>query len=524
MRNFRPARITPLVALLAVSGCTMGPDFHAPEAPAVTGYTASPLPATTQSTPVALGSAQHFETVSKQGNEQWWHSFGSPKLNRLIDEAFAANPTIAAAQATLQQAQQTLAAQRGSTLYPRANLNLSGERMLFNPAAFGQPGQSSIFNLYNANVGVSYLFDLFGANRRSLEAYAAQSDYQTHELRAARLTLAGNLVTAAMTEAGIAAQIEATQQILDIQRRQLDIARQRQSIGALGLVDVLSLQTQMEQTRATLPPLNERLQQEHHLIATLCGKTPGEFQPVDFTLADFHLPEHLPQVVPSQLVRQRPDIQAAEAMLHSANAQYGSAVAGLYPQINLTGSLGQEALTTGSLFNPQAAVWSLAAQLTQPLFDAGLHAGVLAARANLEAVGANYRQTVLQAFRNVADALRALDDDAQTLNADANADNAAQTSQDLVGQQYRLGSASYLQWLTAQQQAQQTRINLIGAQTLRLTDTAALYQAMGGAWIPDQDKPSVQSRSGEANLAVYFRSHAQYAMPFTSPWTQEVTL
>ena len=507
MRYFHLPRITSLVTLLALSGCTMGPDFHAPEAPAVNGYTTKPLPTATQSAPVALGSAQHFETMSASNNEQWWLSFGSPKLNRLIDEAFKANPNIAAAQATLQQAQQTLAAQRGSTLYPHANLNLSGERMLFNPSAFGQQGQSNIFNLYNANVGVSYLFDLFGANRRSLEAYAAQSDYQTHELRAARLTLAGNLVTATMTEAGIAAQIEATQQILDIQSKQLDIARQRQSIGAIGLADVLALQTQLAQTRATLPPLNERLQQEHHLIAMLCGKTPGEFQSIDFILADFRLPQRLPQVVPSQLVRQRPDIQAAEAMLHSANAQYGNAVAGLYPQINLTGNLGQESLATGSLFNPQSAVWSLAAQLTQPLFDAGLHAGVLAAKANLEAVGANYRQTVLQAFRNVADALRALDDDAQTLNADAIADNAAQATQDLVSQQYHLGGASYLQWLFSQQQAQQTHINLIGAQLLRLIDTAALYQAMGGAWIPDQGKPSADASSIEKNPALYLRSH-----------------
>ena len=509
------------LVLLATTGCTVGPDFHAPEAPKVAGYTARPLTQATVAAPTGFGASQRFD-ASPTLTGDWWTAFGSDKLDRLVRDALTASPTIASAKATLEQAQQTWLAERGSTLYPRANLNLSGERMLFNPAAYGMPGSSSIFNLYNANVGVSYLFDLFGANRRNLETYAAQADYQREQLAGARLTLAGNLVTAAVTEAGIAAQIDATQKIIAMQQDQLTIARQRRQLGAQSDADVLALQTQLEQTRATLPPLQDRLQQTRHLIAVLAGKTPGEAASPDFTLADFHLPERLPEVVPSQLVRQRPDIRASEALLHSATAQYGYAVAGLYPQINLTGSLGTESLTTGGLFNPQAEVWSLAAQLSQPLFDAGLHAGVRAAKANLAAVDAQYRETVLQAFRNVADALRALDDDAQTLAAEQAADQAAESSQALVDGQYRIGGANYLQVLTARQQAEQTRIGLISAQAQRLSDTAALYQAMGGAWVP----PTVLAgKAGqEGPLAGYFRSHAQYAMPFTSPWTHEVPL
>lgn len=480
MRRLQIVLAVLLTDVLTLTGCTVGPDFHQPDAPKVNGYTATPLTTDTTQTPVALGHGQHFSNVLTV-NEAWWTSFGSNKLNSLIDQALQASPTIEAAQATLEQAKQSLTAHRGSTLYPQVGLNFGAERQLFNPAAFGFPGNATAFNLYNANVGVSYLFDLFGGNRRSLEAFAAQADYQQHELRAARLTLAGNLAIAAMTQAALDAQMDATQRIVAIQREQLAIARQRLALGAITLSDVLALQTQMEQTRASLPPLMYKTQKIHHLIATLCGKTPGDFTPIVFKLTDFSLPEQLPVVIPSSLVRQRPDIQAAEALLHVANAQYGNAIASTYPQINLTGALGQESLTMGSLFNPASTVWSLAGQLSQPLFNAGLKAGVKMADANLQIANADYRQTVLQAFLNVADTLRALDNDAQVLDAQNSADHAAQQALDLTAQQFRLGGVTYLQWLTAQQQAQQTRINVIAAQAQRLTDTAALYQAMGGA-------------------------------------------
>ncbi|MBS0329445.1 MAG: TolC family protein, partial [Proteobacteria bacterium] len=217
-----------------------------------------------------------------------------------------------------------------------------------------------------------------------------------------------------------------------------------------------------------------------HLLAVLTARAPGAADMPRFTLTDFTLPERLPVAVPSDLVRQRPDIQASTALLHAATAQYGVAVANLYPQIDLSASLGTQALTTGALFGPGSMIWTLAGQLAQPLFNAGLKAGANAAEASLQAAGANYQQTVLEALRNVADTLRQLDNDAQALQAQAAADTSAQASLDLVRQQYHLGAASYLQLLTAQQQAQQTRIGLIAAQAARLADSAALYQAMGG--------------------------------------------
>jgi len=466
-------------ALLA--GCTtVGPNFKTPAAPAVGGYTRAALPAGIASAPGAMGGAQNLVATQAVAAD-WWTSFGAARLNTLVAQALQNSPSLAAAEATLRQAQQTYAAQAGSTLYPTVNAKLGASRNASNASSFGQKGGGqNIYNLYNAGIAVNYNLDLFGGNRRALEALAAQADYQAYQLAGARLSLAGNVVTTAFGQAQVAAQIGATEAILKAQQSQLDIAHKRFELGAAAKADVLTLQTQVEQTRATLPPLRNKLEQADHLLAVLIGQAPGAADVPRFTLADFQLPATLPLVVPSELVRQRPDIQASTALLHAATAQYGVAVSNLYPQLNLSASLGTQALTTGALFGPGSMIWSLAGSLAQPLFNAGLKAGANAAEASLQAAGANYQQTVLQALRNVADALRQLDNDAQTLQAQAAADASAQESLKLVEQQYKLGAASYLQLLTAQQQAQQTRIGLIAAQAARLADSAALYQAMGG--------------------------------------------
>lgn len=476
-----------LFSSAALTGCSaVGPDFKAPAAPTATDYTRAGAPAATVATTVELGGTQRF-TAGQAVAGDWWKAFGSTKLDDLVQQALAHSPTLAAAEATLRQAQQTYAAQAGSTLYPTVDAKLGASRNQINNAGRGQTGNTqTLYNLYNAGIDVSYTFDLFGGNRRSLETYAAQADYQRYQLAAARLTLAGNVVTTAFGQAQLAAQIEATEAILKAQENQLEITRKRFELGATAKADVLSLQTQVEQTRASLPPLHNKLEQADHLLAVLLGQAPSEVDIPRFALSDFALPADLPVVIPSELVRQRPDIQASTAMLHVATAQYGVAVADLYPKITLSGSVGKQALTTGALFGPGSLIWNIAGQLAQPLFNAGLGAAKNAAEASLQAAGANYRETVLQALRNVADALRQLDYDAQTLQADAAADASAQESLALLEQQYKLGAASYLQLLTAQQQAQQTRISLIAAQAARLADTAALYQAMGGGVL---DKP-----------------------------------
>lgn len=468
-----------LIIANLLTACTVGPNFNQPAAPDSSKYTATPLPEQTASAPTVLGEAQRFD-VNTDVSAQWWHILGSPKLDALIAQAFQANPTLAAAQATLRQAQEIYAAQAGSTLYPQVDAGAGAQRQRVSPSALGQTGNAQEFSLYNASLGVHYQFDLAGGNRRALEALAARAEYRRHELEAARLTLAGNIATTAIAQARLAGQIKSTEEILRAQGEQLHVTQERVRFGQASPDEALSLQTQIEQTRAGLPLLRKQSQQSEHLLAVLVGQAPGaESLPV-FTLAEFSLPPELPLLLPSELVRRRPDIQAAEALLQAANAEYGVAVARLYPQLNLSANLGSQALTTGALFGSGSAVWNVVGALTQPLFNPGLPAEKRAALAAFDAAAANYQSVVLESLRNVADILRAVENDAQVLAALAAADAAAQSALQSVQRQYALGAASYVQLLIAQQQAQQTSINLVAAQAQRLADSVALYQAMGG--------------------------------------------
>lgn len=457
-----------LVGLLA--GCTVGPDFKRPAPPDVTTYTPTPTP---------LGESQHFST-NGLANRQWWHELGSARLNDLIEEALQANPTLVGAQARLRQADELYAAQAGSSLYPQVGANVSGQRQRSNPSIFGQSGDAQEFSLYNTSVDVQYTFDLVGGTRRTLESLAAQVDYQNYQLEGARLTLTTHIATTAITQARVAAQIQATETILHDQEEQLKLTRERVRLGQGTPDDVLALQTQVEQTRATIPPLRNQLQQNEHLLAVLAGRAPGLGGLPFFSLQEFALPADLPLTVPSMLVRTRPDIKAAEALLHAANAEYGVAIAQLYPQLTLSANLGSQALTTSTLFNSDSAIWSLVGQLTQPLFNPGLPAQKRAALAAFDAAAAHYQEVVLESLRDVADVLRALENDAQRLTALTAADTAAQASLASIQRQYALGAVNYVNVLSAQQQAQLVRITMIEAQAQRLVDSAAFFQAMGG--------------------------------------------
>lgn len=463
----------------ALAGCAAGPDFEPPAAPQVAAYTEAKLPAQTASSPVQLGGAQRF-VAGRPVATDWWTQFGSPKLDALIARSLERSPTVAAAQATLRQARETHAAQRGSTRSPQVNATLGAQALQNNTAAMGLPGGKRRYDLYNAGLGVSYALDLSGGNRRALESLAAQSDWRRYQLDGARLTLAGSIIATAVDQALLGGQIDALEHLLAAQQEQLRITRDRERLGVASGGDVAALLAQVEQTRAGIPPLRNRMDQTSHLLAVLGGQPPGAADVPRFVLTDFTLPADLPLSLPSELARHRPDILAAEALLHAASAQIGVTVARQYPQINLNATLGSQALTAAGLFGSGSLIWGLAGQLVQPVFKPGLKAEARAAEAGFDAAAANYRETVLQGLRQVADALRALEHDAQTLQAQAAADATARESQRLVERQYALGSASYLQLLTAQQQAQQARMGLIAAQAARLTDTAALYQALGG--------------------------------------------
>ncbi len=477
------SRIAVIAMIAAVlSGCAVGPDFRAPDAPGTKAYTAMALPSETAAAPGVGGAAQRF-ILGKDIPREWWTVFHSEELDQLIRMALADSPTIAAAKARLRQAQENRRAQFGA-FFPGADANASASRRKISGATFGQAGSDiSAFNLFNASVNVAYAPDLFGGTRRKLEALQSQIDYQQFQLEGIYLTLTSNIVTTAVKEASLRAQIEATLEILAAQKQQLNVVEHQLELGGVSHSDVFAQRTQLAQTQATLPQLEKELAQTRHQLAVLAGRMPSETALPEFDLEDIQLPQELPLSLPSSLVRQRPDIRASEELLHAASAQVGVATANLYPQITLTANYGFEASAIGDLFKSSSTIWSLGAGLLQPIFRGGeLTARRRAAIALYDQAEAEYRETVLQAFLSVADVLRALDGDARALKALADAEASASDTLDLTEEQFRLGAVSYLSLLNAERQYQQARISLVQAQAARFADTAALFQALGGGW------------------------------------------
>ena len=463
------------------AGCMVGPDYQAPKAPAVQTYTPAPLARETLSAPVQGGAQQRFEP-GEDIPAQWWSLFRAPDLDRLIRQALAGNPTLAAAQATLRQAQENRRALYGSLL-PQAHASVYAARQQVSGRARTPELMPPPYTLYNATVNISYTLDLFGGIRRQLEAADSQINFRKFQLEAAYLTIASNVVTATINDASLRAQIRETLKILSTQQKQLALVEGQSRLGGASYSDVLAQRAVVAQTRTTLPPLEKQLAQNQHLLAVLTGKFPGETTLPEFDLEGLILPRDLPVSLPSSLVRQRPDIASSEALLHAASAMVGVATADLYPQITLSGQFGWQSATLSDMFTTSGAVWSLGAGFLQPLFHGGaLSARRQAAVAAFDESAALYRQTVLKAFQDVADVLRALEMDAAALAAQAEAEAAARTSFELTEKQFRLGAVSYLSLLNAERQFQEARIGLIKARAARLADTAALFQALGGGW------------------------------------------
>jgi NodT family efflux transporter outer membrane factor (OMF) lipoprotein len=493
----RDLNLSPGVAalsLLALTACAVGPDFQPPLAPSVSGYTPESRLAPTTSADVAGGAAQKF-AMGHDIPGDWWTVFHSKELDSLITEALRSNPNLQAAQASLWQAKENLYAQAG-TLLPSLDANGSATRQQFSPSSFGFPGSPSIFNVFQTTVNVSFAPDVFGGKRRQIEATAATAEYQRFELEATLLTLTSNVVTASVQEASLRGQIEATNEIIKAESDQLVVVQHQFEMGGAARTDVLTQESEVATTRATLPPLQKQLEQQQHVLLALIGRFPSEARRDRLRLASFRLPTHLPVSLPSQLIEQRPDVRAAAAQLHQASAQIGVAIANRLPQFNITGSYGSSALSTATLFTPSTAIWSIAASGTQPIF----HGFTLlhqerAAKAAYEVADAQYRNTVLAAFQNVADALRALQLDAATLKSQQDATRAASDTLTLARDQYKLGSITYVTLLNAQRSYQQARLALVQAQAARYADTAALFQALGGGWwnrvdaIPDPFSP-----------------------------------
>ena len=469
--------------ILALAGCAVGPNYHRPDAPAVDRYTAQPLPAQTVSTDTAGGDAQRF-LAGQDVPQRWWTTFGDEELNRRVQQALAHSPTIASAQSALREAEENAKA-AGGALFPSVDASAGATRQKASATQFGAAAgaSSSPFTVYNAGVSVGYVFDIFGGVRRGIEAQSALADAQRAQLDATYLILATNVVTASLQEASLREQVRATEEIAGSLRKELDIAQKQQQIGAKSLSDTLAVSSQLAATEATLPPLRKQLSATQNQLATYLGITPAQLQLQPIELANVTLPPDVPVSLPSKIVEQRPDIRASSAQLHAATANVGVSIANMLPQITLSGSGGSQALKSADLFSAGTGAWSIGLSLLQPIFHGGelLHKK-RAAQAAMDAAVADWQQTVLTAFQNVADSLQALDFDAQGLAAQNTAETAASKRLELTRTQYRVGAVDYLTLLDAERQYQQARIALIQARAARLSDTAALYAALGGGW------------------------------------------
>lgn len=467
---------------LFLGGCAVGPDFKTPLPPQTQTYTESALPPKTVEANGSGGEAQTF-VAGKDIPADWWYLFHSQPLNELIKKALCNSPTLQAAQAAFRQAEENLRISVAS-FFPFVFSQTFAERQRFSGDIFGiTNAPPNTFNLYNTSVNVAYTLDVFGGIRRQVETSQAQLDFQGFEIEATYLTLTSNIVTTALMEASLREQLEATDELIVLQKQQLEIIEKKFNLGSASQLEVLAQRTQLAQLQATLPSLQNSLAKTRHALAVLVGDLPSESKLPSFYLADVQLPTDLPLSLPSSLVRQRPDIRAAEALLHAASAQIGVATANLFPQITLTGGYGPLSNQLHNLFEERSIVWNIIGNVLQPLYQGGaLIARRDAARAAFEQAYAQYRQTVLQAFQNVADTLRALEFDAHYLQVQTAAETATRETLMLTQAQYRLGAVSYLNLLDAQKQYQQAHLGRIQAQAARYADTAALFQALGGGW------------------------------------------
>jgi NodT family efflux transporter outer membrane factor (OMF) lipoprotein len=469
--------VSTLMASLSLPGCAVGPDFVRPKPPVATQYTQGKEPAIT---PEAEGLAQQFQTAGKIAAD-WWRLFGNAELDKVVQMAIAGNQNLQVAQAHLRASQETLKASYG-IFFPLVDGGLDASRQKYSAARVGG-SSSSLFSLFTASATVSYTLDVFGGSRRAVEGQQAQVDYQRYEVLATTFTLLGNVFNAVVAQASYRAQAEATEQIIGVVREQVRVVEAQANAGMVPYANVLSIQTQLATFEANLPSLRQNLNRAQHLLATLVGLAPSEWTPPVINLGDLTLPCELPVSLPSELVRQRPDILSAEAQLHAASANVGVATAALFPSLTLNGGFGQNSTDMAQFLDKAGNFWSLAASLSATVFDAGTRwFQRRAAIGAYEAALATYKNTILTAFAQVADVLRALEHDAETLKAQSRSVDTAFQALHLIQTNFEAGTANYLQVLVANTQYHQARLGYIQAQAQRFQDTAALFVALGGGW------------------------------------------
>ena len=462
-------------SLVLISGCAVGPDFKKPSPPEAKAYQS-------ESSSPQTGDAQRL-IASMDIPAQWWTLFRSPSLNKLVEQSITSNPDFAAAKAALRAARENIRAQQGA-YWPSVDANFNPTRQKTPRSLSPVPSDNDyIYSLHTAQLSISYVPDVFGLNRRTVESLEAQAEAQRYQVEATYLTLTSNLVNAAIQEAALREQIEATRAIIDDQSQTLDSFIRQSDLGNVAEAEVAAQRALLAQVQATLPPLERQLQQQRDAIKALAGRFPDTEVAVFPSLDNFTLPGELPLSLPAQLVNQRPDVLAAEAQLHSASAQIGVAVANRLPNFSIDASVGSSSDMVSHLFEAGTGFWSLAANVTQPVFKGGtLRHMQRAAEALYEQAAAQYRGTVIGALQNVADTLHAIDADTREWRAAIVSEQAARRALDITRAQFQLGDVNYLAMLNAETTWREAKLVLIQAQTARLSDSVALFQALGGGW------------------------------------------
>lgn len=471
--------------LLILSGC-VGPNFVPAAAPAVDGYLPGKLASPDPGPGGPRVASQHFVSGADV-SARWWAAFRSEPLNGLIRQAVEHNPTLQSAEAAIRVANFNALAQRG-VWAPQVTGNSTSSQLLLSNAGSVFGGDLSAvpqtgYSLVTHQLTVTFVPDIWGGNFRAVESADAITEQQLFQLEAAYLTLTSNVVTAAIQEASLRGQIEATERVIAIERHSLDILKRQHEAGSVAQADVLAQDAAVAAAEELLPPLQKQLAQQRNLLTALAGQLSSDEIMQKFDLAHLKLPANLPISLPSKLVDQRPDVRAAEANMHSASALIGVAIAARLPNIQLSANGGTTGYNFAQSFAPGTGFYTLAAGVTAPIFDGfTLYNKQEAAEAGLDQAEAQYRSAVITAFQNVADALRALQADARAMKAAVHAEETAKASLDIVQKQLEEGQVNQLQLLNAQQTYLNAVVVRVQTEATRFADTAALFMALGGGW------------------------------------------
>ena len=465
------------VALAGLGGCAVGPDFVSPPAPLASRYTPEKIS--------AIGG-QHLAS-SGDIPQRWWEVFHNKNLNKLIEASIEHNPGLQAAESAIRIAYYNAEAQKGAFL-PWVQADINDSRNLQSGVQFAVTPNAPVnpYGLFLKQLSVTYTPDIWGANRRAVESLEAQTDQARYQLEAAYLALTSNVAAAAVQEAALRGQIAATREVINEARGMLAILRKQYAIGAVAQADVLVQEAALAQMEQLLPPLEKSLAQQRDLLTALAGQYSTAEVPETFNLRALTLPADLPVTLPGGFVRQRPDVRAAEASMHSASAQIGVAIAARLPNITLSATGGYTGYSLAQLFVPGSGFYTLAGAVSQPIFQGfSLLNKQKAAEVGLTQAEAQYRQAVITAFQNVADALRALQSDTKAVQAAVHADVVARKSFEIVKKQFLMkeGSAvNMLQVLNAEQTWLLAASTRMAAEGQRLGDVVGLFMALGGGW------------------------------------------